>query len=485
MRTNIIAIVILSVFSLPVLAQNESDALRFSQNYTGGTARSLSLSGAFGALGGDASSLSINPAGIGVYRASEFTLTTGVNYDKATSSYLNSKYDDFKYKMNISNLAYIYTYNTNKNTGWVSASFGIAYNRLADFNRNISIRGKNAQSSLLDEFVYNSNNNWGSKFYEDLAWNTDVLLVDENTGIYSSDYTTEGYGQTQKKNIVTKGGIGEYDFSFGANFGHVVYFGATVGVQRLDYEELKSHSEYDENGTLEYLNSFSFNEHFNAYGTGVNFKVGAIVKPVDFLRLGVAVHTPTFFKLNSEFYTTMNTYFDKGTPTEMNDRSDLIASDYNFNTPFKAIGSIAFVFDKYGLFSLDYEMVDYTKARFRSDSDDMGDINTGIDDTYKKTSNIKAGLEGRMGPFAARLGYGYYGNPYTSGQINDNYKYQSYSAGFGIRGKSFFIDFAYMINKSSEQHKLYVIENNGTLNSQLAKLDLDQSKIMATLGFRF
>ncbi|NJK97097.1 MAG: hypothetical protein HC905_21200 [Bacteroidales bacterium] len=94
-----------------------------------------------GALGGDATSLSINPGGIGVYRSSEFTITTGVNYDIVNSTYL-SKYEDFKYKMNISNLAYIYTYNTNKTTGWVSASFGIAYNRLADLTEIFLSMGK-------------------------------------------------------------------------------------------------------------------------------------------------------------------------------------------------------------------------------------------------------------------------------------------------------------------------------------------------------
>jgi len=479
MKTNIKAIIALLSFSLSAIAQNESDALRFSQNYSGGTARSLGLSGAFGALGGDPSSLSINPAGIGVYRASEFTITTGVNYDKVKSSYLGSSYEDYKYKLNISNLAYIYTYNTNKTQGWVSASFGIAYNRLADFNRNISIRGNNAQSSLMDEFVYNSNNGMGSEFYEDLAYLTEAMDYNEIDSKYYSDFTLDGYGQSQKKNIVTKGGIGEYDLSFGANFGNVLYLGATVGVQRVDYEELKDHTETDVNGTLEYLQSFSFKEHFNAYGTGYNLKVGAIVKPVDFLRLGLAVHTPTFYNLTSEFYTNMDTYFDKGSPADMHERSDLASSDYLLTTPFKAIGSVAFIFDKYGLFSLDYEMVDYTKARFRSDEDDYSVVNTAVGDVYKKTSNIKAGLEGKLGPFSARIGYGYYGRPYSSSSnlLNNSYKYQSYSAGFGIRGKSAFFDVAYVVNKSNEELKLY--------SSAYPKLEINQSKIMATLGFRF
>ncbi|NJK97096.1 MAG: hypothetical protein HC905_21195 [Bacteroidales bacterium] len=326
----------------------------------------------------------------------------------------------------------------------------------------------------------------GSEYYEDLAYNTDVLLYNETTGIYSSDFTTEGYSQTQKRNVVTKGGMGEYDFSFGANFGHIVYLGATVGVQRIDYEEVKDHSEFDENGTMEYLNSFKFSEHFNAYGTGVNFKFGAIVKPVEFLRLGLAIHTPTFYSMNSEFYTSMETSFDKGTPAQMNERSNLLVTDYTLNTPFKAIGSLAIVFDKYGLFSLDYEMVDYTKARFRSDQDDFSGVNTGINDAFKKVSNIRAGLEGRLGPISARLGYGIFGNPYGSEQINHDYKYQSYSGGIGIRGKSVYFDVAYIMNKSKENHKLYMFEdNNGNLFNELAKLDINQSKIMATLGFRF
>jgi hypothetical protein len=104
-----------------------------------------------------------------------------------------------------------------------------------------------------------------SEFYEDLAWNTDVLILDENTGIYSSDFTNTAYNQSLKKTLVTKGGIGEFDFSFGANFGHMFYIGATVGVQRLEYEELKDHSEVDDNNVSAYLRSCSFNEHFNAY----------------------------------------------------------------------------------------------------------------------------------------------------------------------------------------------------------------------------
>lgn len=483
-KKNIIILALVSI-SYSVLAQNESDALRFSQNYAGGTARNLAMGGAFGALGGDASSLYINPAGIGVYRSSEFSFTSGVNYDNVMSKYLGTSYEDYKYKFNVSNLSYIYSFNTNNNTGWVGASFGIAYNRLSDFNRNMTIIGNNAQSSMLDEFVYNSNNGTANKYYEDLAWYTDVLLYDSIAKVYSSDFTRDGYGQSQKHSVVTKGGIGEYDLSFGANYSNMLYLGATIGIQRVDYEETKYHTETDVNNTIGYLKSFNFNENFNAYGYGFNFKFGAIFRPVNLLRLGLAFHTPTFYKIDSEFYTTMDTHFDVGNPLDMSERSDLLSSTYNLTTPMKVIGSVALQLDKYGLISFDYEMLDYTKSRFRSDQDDFSDINSNMKEVYKRTSNIKVGAEGKLGPFALRLGYGYYGNPYTSDQFNSNYSYQSYTTGFGIRGKSVFFDVAYVLSKSKEKTKLYVYERGNTLYSQLADLDISRTKVMATLGFRF
>ncbi|HEX3008320.1 MAG TPA: hypothetical protein VHO90_11980, partial [Bacteroidales bacterium] len=453
-----------------------SDVLRFSQNYSGGTARSLGLGGAFGALGGDATSLSINPAGIGIYRSSEFTITTGVNYDKVDATFLGSKYNDSKYKMNLSNLAYIYTYNTNNNSGWISASFGIAYNRLADFNRNIFIKKLHAPGSLLDEFGENLNGGISSDPYEGLALDADLIYKDVAQNKYFSRYTADDF-PTIEKSIRTKGGMGEYDFSFGGNISHVFYFGATVGIQRIDYEEIKDHSEYDDEQTNADINSFSFKEHFNAFGTGVNLKLGAIVKPVEFLRVGVALHTPTFYKLNSEFYTTMDSYFDQGTPASYNLRSAFGENDFNLNTPLKAIGSLAFIFGKYGLFSVDYEYLDYSAAHTSSDNDNMHDLNSDVENHYKSASNVRAGLEGKLGIFAARVGYGYYGNPYSSGQLNSDYKFQSYSAGVGVRGKTAFFDVAYVLNKGEEYHRVYKNES--------AKLDIQQSKIMATLGFKF
>lgn len=514
MRTNFIAILILSAFSIPVLAQNEADALKFSQNFSGGTARSLGLSGAFGALGGDASSLSINPAGIGVYRASEFTMTMGVNNTNIESDYLGTKYDDSKTKFNLSNLAYIYTYNTNKNTGWVSASFGIAYNRLNDFNYNATFIGENAQSSLLDEFTYYANSeidntlpfdqqrailedatiNDGARYFnEALAFKAGQLIfLDEAENRFSHDYNFFGYNTYQKNRLISKGGLGEYDFSFGANFGHIIYLGATIGMQNLSMERTIDHYEQAP-VAVQGLDDFRFKDHFNAYGNGWNFKAGAILKPIEFLRVGVAYHSPTYFRLESEYYTSVEVNYDSDAVDDYAyESTDLLVSEYKFKTPSKLIGSLAVTFDKYGLISFDVERTDYTTGQFRSDDYDYVYENNEIENIYRDGGvyNFKMGAEAKIGPFALRGGYAMYGKPFDEDQVNRNYFVDSYSGGIGIRGKSVFFDVAYVLSNSNEYHRLYSFEVQNSDNSysfidQNARMRTSNSKIMATLGFRF
>jgi len=62
----------LIVCSFLLKAQTLSQGLLFSRNNTSATARALSLGNNMGALGGDLSSLSQNPAGLGLYRRSSF-----------------------------------------------------------------------------------------------------------------------------------------------------------------------------------------------------------------------------------------------------------------------------------------------------------------------------------------------------------------------------------------------------------------------------
>ncbi|HEY4787060.1 MAG TPA: hypothetical protein VIH57_13475 [Bacteroidales bacterium] len=513
MKTFQLAIVLLLSFVFnPLSAQNESDVLRLSQTFTGGTARSIGMGGAFGALGGDMTSLSINPAGIGVYRSSEFTFTPTIGTDNTKSTFINNSYSDSKVKFNLNNIGYVYTYNTNKEEGWVSASFGIAYNRLNDFNKNATITAVNPYSSMLDGFTTNLNwnligtgqdipstlaNDPSYSYYENLAYNTNAIWIDHTPGSIDSGYFVNDFkdkGELQQRIITTKGSIGEYAFSFGANYSNKLYLGATVGIDHVDYQEIKNHNE-SQTPSSNIMDNFTFIDNFKTWGTGYNIKIGLIYKPIDLIRLGLAFHSPTYYSLSSEFYTSMNVNF-KSIPQGLNDthyydQTNVATFDYNITTPMRLVTSLAFQFQQLGVLSVDYEFVDYTSAKIRADNDPFTDVNNLVQNTYRSTGNLKIGAEAKIGDFALRAGFGYYGSPYNSNQFNKDASTTSYSFGLGYRGKSFFLDLGYILFNTKYIYKLYDYEELNTTDNkyyiypETADMNSKYGKIAMTLGFRF
>lgn len=501
MKRLLITGVVLMSSSLFLLAQNDGDAIRFSQYFPMGTARSVAMGSAFGALGADFSALSINPAGIGVYRKSELTFTPDIYYDKTQSTFYSQNYTDFKYKFLFNNLGGVFAFNSNRDKGWVGAAIGVGYNRLADYNRNITISASNTQSSLLDEFVFYADGLDTSRLnsnYELLAWKTDLIYLPDNENMpwaYASDMNyydfgqgqwVSNYGQTQERHIVTKGGIDEYSLTFGANYSHMLYIGMSLGLNRLLYDESKVHTEWDANNTIDYFQSFTFSEYFYTRGTGFTAKFGIIAKPVEMVRLGFSLHLPTFYNLESEFSTSMKSYFDAGNPSSMSARSGVTVTDYRVVTPLRMVFSGGLQFGKIGILSADYEMIDYTTAKIDGDLDNYDDINKNIQDYYKSAGNLRLGGELKLGNLALRAGYAHYGSPYASGQLNAKASQSILSTGFGVRSGSMFVDFAYAYAMRDFRHSMYYAgfegENGVEYYSQLKQ---NTSRFMATIGFRF
>jgi hypothetical protein len=509
-------------------AQNADNVLTFSENFagSGGTARNIGQGGAFGALGADMSSLSINPAGIGVYRLSEFTFTPVFNGNDSKATLYNQSYSDNKYRLNINNIGYVYTYNTNKDEGWVSMSMGIAYNRLNDFNKNVTIYGSNSKSSLLDGFTSTLNQNYlkngaveagedysqieedlgtinnGYYNYEYLAYETGAIYIDDPTnpvvrgGYFINDLqVADAYGEQQQRTITTTGGIGEYAFSIGANYSHKLYLGFTMGIDHLEYNERKVHTETNIPG--DYIDNFTFIDDFKTWGTGINAKFGLIYRPVSIIRLGLAFHTPTFYSLSSEFYTSMEANYKQAPfsndtlTTYYGLKTDISTYDYDVNTPWKVVGSMAVQFKQLGLLSVDYEYIDYSKAKIRAEDDPFTDVNDSIGADYRAIGNLRVGGEIKLGDFSLRAGYGLYGSPFKSGQFNKNASTTSYSGGFGYRGQGFYIDFAYVLLQRKYKHSMYSYE---VYNSSTGSYDMTQElvdvvdksgRFVTTLGFRF
>ena len=488
----IISIISNITFVGSVLAQTANDVMLFSRHYAGGTARSMGMSGAFGALGGDPSVMSTNPAGLAVYRGSEFTITPNLNFNNTSAKFGNDNqtFNDNSVRFNFDNVGYVYTQNMHNQKGIRSFSIGFGYNRLGNFNSDAYVKRQTANSSMLDEFVYYANRDEFDPFYEELAWETAAIFKDGNE--YINDYIEEGrYGQYLSRSMSTRGSIGEYCFSLGANIDNKLYFGATLGMQDIKFKQNYLHEEKPEG--FDYLNYFKFNDEYTVDGWGFNFKAGLIYRPIPILRVGAAIHTPSYLWMKPEHFTSMVTRWNI-TPIE-NGGTYYDSDHYEYyethtiTTPWRYSFSAATVIGSIGIIDVDVEIVDYSTCKIapRKHYDDLNDE---VSSVLKTALNLKAGAEVRLGPLYLRGGVAYYGNPYNKDEIFDPIVKEtlnhtmSYSAGIGFRNRDFYMDAAYSFMKHPESiYDLYMWDNGTKI--EYARLQSNYNKVLITFGFRF
>lgn len=474
---------------LATQAQDAYTALKYSRHFYGGTARFVGMGGAFGALGADMSAVTVNPAGLGVYRGSEFSFTPGFRTNETSSEYFGNTMSDEAYDINFNSLGFAISYEPeNASSRWKSVNLGVTYNRLADFNQNIYGQAINRDNTIMDYFVNNANAGIYDNAYEGLAEEAYALRYDDVADEYWSQLTDirnrapEAFAIDQSKIIQTHGGIDEFAFSVAGNFADKLYLGATLGIIAFDYKEQQSLSEQNESDTIfdyfDYeLYSLKFEENLRTSGAGFQLKLGAIYKPVSFLRLGASIHLPTFYDLEDNYYTrfSSNDAYDSYSL----ESSDFIY-DYKLKTPLKLVGSVAFQIPKIATISVDYERLNYSNMRFEQGSDDYtyNYENEDIKNLYKPVNNLRIGAEYKYTIFYLRGGYAYYGSPWKSGHINSGSSRTVYSGGLGLRLESFFIDFAATYSEYDESVYLY-LDNDTPLNNSSI-----YNRYLLTIGFR-
>jgi hypothetical protein len=471
--------------SIGSIAQNQADALRFSQIIGGGTARSLAMGGAFGALGADFSTLSVNPAGIGFYKTSEVSFSPSVFAVRSKSEYAGMTSEDVKYNFNISNVGIVFAIIPKKEKAvWKGIQFGFGMNRQANFNNVMLTKGPNTENSILNDFLSKAQGTDIEDldgFDTRLAYNTYLL----DTILSATDYISaipKG-GVVQSKYTETKGSVNEMVFTIGGNYNDRLYIGGTFGFPYLRYYENSTYKERDEGDTIVGVaGKKSFKElvmHDNGEitGTGFNFRFGLAYRIADWVRIGAAIHTPTFYDLKYKYSRDMAASYDDG--TSYNDKSPEGAFNYRLNTPFRAVGSLAFVIGKYALISAEYEFVDYSDIHlYASDySFTIENTNDQIRQNYTAASNIRAGFEVMLAPVSLRGGYQLNLSPYKSG-INDGER-SAFSGGIGLREKSYFIDFGYIYSKKSENYYLYPSVPSAAVN------DIMSHNFVLSLGYKF
>lgn len=483
MKRFIPLLIVALAFGASAFAQNEIDALRYSQRLYGGTARFTSMAGAFGALGGDFSVLSTNPAGIGIFRRSEFTFTPSFYNQKTTSNYGGNQLDDYKYNVNFSNAGIVLAYYEPQTTNaWKGVMFGFGYNRLNNFHNRMSLTGANTSSSLLDIYIADAQGVGGdtsamNAFGTQLALNSGAIFLDTSNGLFY--HHLEGSSTViQSKSVTSSGAMGETVFTLGGNYSDKLYLGATLGIPHIRYHQESTYSESGDSAAWNGFQSFELHEDLRTTGVGVNFKFGMIYKPTDWVRIGGAVHSPSYFEMHDDWSSSMKTKFSNAN-WNATSKSPNGLYDYSLVTPMRTIVSLGFVVKKMGLIGFDYEFVDYPSASLRSDNYTYIEENNAIRQKYIEGSNIRIGTEWRLTPVSLRAGAAYYSSPYKASLVRSGSR-MDYSAGIGFREENFFLDFAFVLSRTSENYYIY----DATLVEPSSNKSTS-SNIMMTMGFKF
>jgi len=492
-KANLISIVIFSL-TCGISAQNADDALRYSQLFYGGTARFMSMGGAFTALGGDLSTLSLNPAGIGVYRSSEISITPQLFHIKTTAGFNGKSSTDYLYNFNLGQAGIVVNvFNNSSGTGITSLNFGYSYNRTNNLSQTILINGTSNSNSLADYWADISSGYFKDEladYVPDAFLGCDTWIIDTLSGSstdYGTVYSNYGdnppsvYGQDLKRYITNEGSTGEHALSFGGNMSDKLYFGATVGIVRINYSSTFEHSETADVKMPSGFVNFDYAFHFDNNGTGYNLKLGAIYKPMDILRVGFAFHSPTIFRINEYVHDNITSKFDDGGKYES--KNTPVRYNYALTTPFRVEAGAALQIKKMAIISADYEFVDYSSAKFSETGDgyDYSTKNLAIKNTLGPVSNIRLGAEVRLNRIYLRGGYGYYGKAFKEGDNNSNLDYNSLSFGAGFREQNLFIDLGFA---SLSNPQLYVLYDSSE-GSAVSDINTQRNIFTVTFGYKF
>ncbi len=496
----IIALSCLLSISFYSFSQGEMDAYKYSTTELTGTARSMSMGGAFGALGGDISSMSTNPGGLGIYRTSEFVISPMLRYNTTQATKGGYSTDNSKVSAVLQNLGFVGSFFTGNSSGLLNLNFGFALNKLANFDRNTTSRGFNQATSISDYVAYktNSTNNWdganvnnldatdaytnGSNWMSALGYGSGMISEDNLFNNFYQSSLNGGELVNTRLNMEEKGWIDEYALSVAGNINNIVYAGLTVGIQDLKYSSSTLYSE-SSTSSASYLELGNFLE---TTGTGWNLKLGLLFRPLSFMRLGIAYHTPTFYNLSDYYYASASS--DIVTlPSAYSDATDEGVYDYKLQTPGKLLLSYAVIIDNNAILSLDYDYSDYGSMKL-----DANDYNASFDtdNDYIKTDfkgahTFRVGGEVKVDPAVSlRAGWattsscintsikdGNYEVP-TSGTLphyyfDDGKDY--YTLGVGFRFQEFFLDVAYIYKvqnlKVYDFSSFFTVKDNPSLYS--------------------
>ncbi len=486
-----------------ILAQDITDAVRYSMDEIQGSARFRGMSGAFGALGGDMSSVNINPAGSAIFNNSHASVSLGVFGKNNDVHYFNrtTSSSDTSFDLNQFGAAFVFN-NTNINSPWKKFSLSVAYDRVADFDNDWVASGINPNNTIGDYFLgyaqgerladisalpgesrpeaysnIGSTLGFGNQqaFLGFEGFIIDPLENDDDNTAYVGNI--EGSNFDQRYAYASRGYNGKLAFNFATSYNDKLYFGLNLNTHFINYERTTLLRESNSNVESTVTN-VNFENNLLTTGSGFSFQLGGIAKLSEEFRVGLSYNSPTWYRISEEtsqyLVTTRN-----GTPENIivNPNVINIYPEYKLQTPGKVTGSLAYIFGKTGLLSFDYSIKDYSNTKFKPTSDDLfSALNTQISDNLDTANAYRLGGEYRYKQFSFRAGYRFEESPYK----NDDFygDLNGYSLGLGYSFGDFNLDMAFTQSERDINYQLY---NIGLTDS--AEIQTKFTDVILTLAF--
>ncbi len=494
----------IGLLCLNLNAQSLDDAIRYSQTSLSGSARYNALSGAFGALGGELSSISINPAASSVFLSSELSVTANAFNHEVTSSYFNNENISSFNGVNLSQAGIVMVLKDEGNIKWSKISFGFNYQVNNDFDNNILASGNNSNNNGIDKyFLYHAMNrnlddisqingesfreayvNIGEQpnlgysaqqalfgyegyvinpvFSEDpndpsnplspinLVYNYTSNTVPLNNGFYH-EYFLSSFGLNRL-----------YTFNISGSFKDKFYFGLNLNSHRFDYTEKIDF--YESNYAIESgIKALRFNNYLTSLGEGGSFQIGGIYKFNSKLRLGLVVNSPIYFTINESLSQFLVIDLDDNPNNEelvLDPETEIFFPEHKLNTAGSVRGSFAYIINSKGLVSFDFTRKNYSGIRYRPGGNNYLDtsLNNEIRSKLRSNNTFQVGGEFRINPqISLRAGYL---TESSSSKLYDN-SISNLSLGIGYTFSYGIIDFSY---QNTEYNNLRPIFNEGLVD---------------------
>ena len=506
----------LLLITINIAAQIPEDALRYSFYPQNGTARNLAIGGAMGSLGGDINAIFVNPAGLANFRTGEFVFTPGffMNSNKIDFRGANSKNN--KNNFTFGPLGFVYGANNRYNTN-ISQAVSLAITQTANYNNTLHFKGFNNYSSFSEQWaeqVAKSGQDIGDvlnnpQFAYGAAPAVYTYLVDTfrvNGGIQvralPENILDAHQALLQESNVETRGGLYELALGYAVNRNDKWLFGGSIGIPILNYKSNSTFSEKDTSGNVNNgFDYFTYNDDFKSTGVGINAKLGLIFKPQEYIRLGLAIHTPTYMFSLKDTRTTMIDVNTENYEGKHSVSSQVFTGDqpgeskYTMLTPLKVMISGSYVFREIenvrkqkAFLTADIEYVHHKGSNFYSANETptteektyYKSLNQVIKNEYKGNFNFRVGGELKFNTLMTRLGFAYYTNPYKDATLKAHK--MLVSGGLGYRHRGIFIDLTYVHSFNKDVNFPYRLEDRA---NTFARINNQRGNIVASVGFKF